>query len=66
MIFVDETLIQIDGKDYWLWITYEPSLKSFPFMKCIYQEKKGQFLYVINFQTENENVVVDMARLRRM
>ncbi|MGA8913585.1 MAG: hypothetical protein WB443_12095 [Nitrososphaeraceae archaeon] len=20
MIFVDETLIQIDGKDYWLWI----------------------------------------------
>ena len=21
-IFVDETLIQIDGKDYWLWIAY--------------------------------------------
>jgi transposase-like protein len=26
-IFVDETLIQIDGKDYWLWITYEPNIK---------------------------------------
>lgn len=27
MIFVDETLIQIDGKkDYWLWIAYEPNM----------------------------------------
>jgi putative transposase len=26
-IFVDETLIQIDGKDYWLWIAYEPNIK---------------------------------------
>ncbi len=26
MIFVDETLIQIDGKDYWLWIAYEPDM----------------------------------------
>ena len=25
-IFVDETLLQIDGKDYWLWIAYEPNL----------------------------------------
>jgi transposase-like protein len=25
-IFVDETLLQIDGKDYWLWwIAYEPN-----------------------------------------
>jgi hypothetical protein len=23
MIFVYESLIQIDGKDYWLWIEYE-------------------------------------------
>lgn len=29
-IFVDETLLQIDGIDYWLWIAYEPSLN-----KCI-------------------------------
>jgi transposase-like protein len=29
-IFVDETLLQIDGVDYWLWIAYEPGLN-----KCI-------------------------------
>lgn len=27
-IFVDETLLQIDGNDYWLWIAYEPSLDA--------------------------------------
>ncbi|SRR5579883_1493267 len=27
-IFVDETLVQIDGQDYWLWIAYEPALNS--------------------------------------
>jgi transposase-like protein len=25
-IFVDETLLQIDGYDYWLWVAYEPNL----------------------------------------
>lgn len=25
-IFVDETLIRIDGRDYWLWVAYEPDL----------------------------------------
>ena len=25
-IFVDETLLQIDGQNYWLWIAYEPNL----------------------------------------
>ncbi|MBV9179457.1 MAG: DDE-type integrase/transposase/recombinase [Nitrososphaeraceae archaeon] len=25
--FVDETLIQIDGKDHWLWISCEPNIK---------------------------------------
>jgi putative transposase len=28
VIFVDETLIQIDGQNYWLWIAYEPNLNS--------------------------------------
>jgi len=28
VIFVDETLLQIDGKDYWLWIAYEPALNT--------------------------------------
>src|SRR5690606_28728287 len=27
-IFVDETLLQIDGVDYWLWIAYEPALNT--------------------------------------
>ncbi|MEP0824900.1 MAG: DDE-type integrase/transposase/recombinase [Nitrososphaera sp.] len=27
-IFVDETLLQIDGRDYWLWIAYEPALNA--------------------------------------
>lgn len=27
-IFVDETLLQIDGQDHWLWIAYEPKLNS--------------------------------------
>jgi putative transposase len=25
-IFVDETLLQVDGEKYWLWIAYEPNL----------------------------------------
>jgi hypothetical protein len=27
-IFVDETLIRIDGHDWWLWIAYEPAIDS--------------------------------------
>jgi transposase-like protein len=26
-IFVDETLVKIDGMEYWLWVAYEPSLE---------------------------------------
>jgi putative transposase len=41
-IFVDETMIRIDGQDYyWLWIACEPNLDSY-LMICIYQEK-GRF-----------------------
>lgn len=25
-IFVDETMVRIDGHEYWLWIAYEPRL----------------------------------------
>jgi hypothetical protein len=46
MIFVDETLIQIDGMDYWLWIAYEPAM-DLCLMMHIYQEKELS-LYVIN------------------
>ena len=27
-IFVDETLVRIDGCDYWLWVAYEPNLDA--------------------------------------
>jgi transposase-like protein len=37
-IFVDETLLQIDGQDHWLWIAYEPNLNSC-LMMCIYRGK---------------------------
>ena len=48
MIFVDETLIQIDGKDYyWLWIAYEPDMDLCLMMMHIYQEK-GLFLYMLS------------------
>jgi putative transposase len=45
-IFVDETLLKINGQDYWLWIAYEPNLNTC-LMICIFQEKE-QFLFVIN------------------
>ena len=28
VIFVDETLLQIDGKDYWLWVAHEPTIDA--------------------------------------
>ena len=39
MIFVDETLIQIDGKDYWLWIAYEPDMDLCLMMHHISRER---------------------------
>jgi hypothetical protein len=40
MIFVDETLLQIDDKDYWwLWIAYELAL-NICLMMYIYLEKE--------------------------
>ena len=31
-IFVDETLLKIDGQDYWLWLAYEPNLNVYLIM----------------------------------
>ena len=40
VIFVDETLfIQIDGKDYWLWIAYEPDMDLCLMMHYISRER---------------------------
>ena len=46
MIFVDETLIQIDGKDYWLWIAYEPDMDLCLMMHI--SRERTIFVYVIN------------------
>lgn len=47
-IFVDETLLRIDGQDYWLWIVaYEPNLNTC-LMICISQEKELFSSFVIN------------------
>ena len=46
MIFVDETLIQIDGMDYWLWIAYEPDM-DLCLMTHIYQEKELCMLSIL-------------------
>src|SRR5574338_558507 len=27
-IFVDQTLLQVDGRDYWLWVAYEPAINA--------------------------------------
>ena len=42
VIFVDETLIQIDGGQdyYWLWISYEPNM-DLCLMMHTYQEKES-------------------------
>jgi transposase-like protein len=36
MMFVDETLIRINGQDHWLWIAYEPNIHSWN--KVIYTD----------------------------
>ncbi len=42
-ILVDETLLQVDGENYWLWIaSYEPNL-NVCLMMCTYLEKERFF-----------------------
>jgi hypothetical protein len=31
-IFVDETLVKIDGLEYWLWVAYEPNMNVYLMM----------------------------------
>jgi transposase-like protein len=44
-IFVDETLLRIDGQDYWLWIAYEPNLNTCLMMHL----SRERTIFVINF-----------------
>jgi len=51
-IFVDETLIKINGKYYWLWLAYEPNLHV-SVCYSTYQNKELS-LYVISFSNRLE------------
>jgi transposase-like protein len=54
-IFVDETLLKINGQDYHLWLAYEPNLHV-----CVcyftFQEKE-QFLYAISSLDRDKNKI---------
>ncbi len=43
IVFAEETLLKVDGIEYWLWIAYEPKLNSCLMMLCICLEKEGRF-----------------------
>jgi transposase-like protein len=47
-IFVDETLLQIDGQDYWLWIAYEPNVNKC-LMICIYISRERTIFICYQF-----------------
>jgi hypothetical protein len=53
-IFVDETLLKINGQDYWLWLAYdEPNLHVCVYVYvCVYLlfhiSREKQFLYAIS------------------
>jgi transposase-like protein len=54
-VFVDETLLKINGQDYRLWLAYEPNLHV-----CVcyftFQEKE-QFLYAISSLDRDKNKI---------
>jgi hypothetical protein len=62
MIFVNETLIQIDGQDYWLWIAYEPNI-DLCLMVHICQEKE-LYSYVINSSRNYERDLAENSYLQ--
>ncbi len=49
-IFVDETLLRIDGQDYWLWIAYEPNLNTC-LMMHLSLKRKNNFRLLSILQT---------------
>ena len=53
-IFVDETLIKINGKYYWLWLAYEPNLHVCLFAIPHIKRKNYVCLYVISFSSRLE------------
>jgi hypothetical protein len=46
-IFVDETLLKIDGQYYWLWVAYEPTLNAC-LMIHLSRERRTIFLRMLS------------------
>jgi transposase-like protein len=62
-IFVDETLVKINGQDYWLWLAYEPNLHVC-LMFHLSRERRTIFVYVISFSSRSgQNLEVNQSIL---
>ncbi|HET7389714.1 MAG TPA: DDE-type integrase/transposase/recombinase [Nitrososphaeraceae archaeon] len=59
-IFVDETLLKIDGQDYWLWIAYEPNLNTC-LMMHLSRERTIFVCYQFFRQLRNRYMVVEKS-----
>jgi putative transposase len=64
-IFVDETLLKINGQHYWLWLAYEPNLHV-----CLIfhlSTEKELFLYAISFSNRYEqNLEINQSLLMEL
>jgi hypothetical protein len=55
-IFVDETLVKIDGQNYWLWIAYdEPNIHTFVLV-ISYIKRKNDFCMLSIFQADQNEI----------
>jgi putative transposase len=55
-IFVDETLLRIDGQDYWLWIAYEPTLN-----RCLMMDLSRERTIFVCYRFFRQLRNIDMA-----
>ena len=75
MIFVDETLIQIDGKDYWLWIAYDEPDMDLCLMMMYISRKRKNYLGMLSIlqritrdlaENAYSQIVLDGIRIRML
>gem|GEM_PF-2541076 len=55
-IFVDETLLQIDGHNYWLWIAYEPAIDT-----CLAMHLSRERIVFVCYTTSSSSCGEGMA-----
>jgi hypothetical protein len=66
MIFVDETLIQIDGgQDYWLWIAYEPNIDLCSMVDTYVSQDKELCSHVISSSRNYERYLAENSYLQQ-